>query len=139
MNSVPLDIAFLRLGAHVSRGQRPLCATARDGSLVLVCQSSGFHRPGLGVLRYSGTLSGISRGDSHIAALRQGLDAASAARTPIRLIIRTPGGDGSSSRIHTRADLVGRICEFDGDAYIVDFVRIVEEEPEPPSRGRRKR
>lgn len=138
MNSVSLDLAFSRLGADIARG-RPLCATAKDGSLVLVCQSSGFNRPGAGVLRYSAVLSSMSGVRAHIAALRQSLDAASAAHTPIRLIIQTPGDKGASSRIHTRADLIGSISAFDGDAYSVDFVRVVEEQPEPAPRGRRKR
>jgi hypothetical protein len=38
-----------------------------------------------------------------------------------------------------RADLVGSVAEFDGDAYCVDFVRIQVDEPEPPPRSRRKR
>lgn len=106
---------------------------------MLVCQSSGFNRPGAGVLRYSAVLSSMSGVRAHIAALRQSLDAASAAHTPIRLIIQTPGDKGASSRIHTRADLIGSISAFDGDAYSVDFVRVVEEQPEPAPRGRRKR
>jgi hypothetical protein len=138
MDSVSLDLAFTRLGADIPRG-RPLCATAKDGSLVLVCHSTGFNRPGAGVLRYSAVLSQMSGVRAHITALRASLDAASAARTPIRLIIQTPGGGGASSRIHTRADLIGSVSAFDGDAYSVDFVRVAEEEPEPPARGRRKR
>lgn len=138
MHAISMELAFSRLGADVPRG-RPLCATAKDGSLVLVCQSSGFNRPGAGVLRYSAVLSLMAGVRAHIAALRERLDAASADRTPIRLIIQTPGGNGASSRVHTRADLVGSISAFDGDAYSVDFVRIETEEPEPPPRGRRKR
>lgn len=137
MDSVPLDLAFSRLGADIPRG-RPLCATAKDGSLVLVCHSSGFNRPGAGVLRYSAVLSQMAGVRAHIAALRKSLDAASTAGTPIRLIIQTPSG-GASSRIHTRADLVGSISAFDGDAYSVDFVRVVEQEPEPAPRSRRRR
>jgi hypothetical protein len=138
MDTVSLNLAFSRLGADVPRG-RPLCAIAKDGSLVLVCQSSGFNRPSAGVLRYSAVLSLMPGVRAHIAALQKSLDAASAALTPIRLIIQTASANGASSRIHTREDLVGRVIAFDGDAYSVDFVRIVVEEPEPPPRGRRKR
>ncbi len=140
MHTVSIDLAFSRLGASPPRGQRPLCATAQDGSLVLVCQSSGFTRPNVGVLRYSAKLSLITSGRPQIEALRLGLGAASSGGTPVRLIIRTRDLAGTSSTVHMRSDLVGSVTAFDGDAYSVDFVRLVDEEPAPaPSRGRRKR
>lgn len=139
MNTAPVDLAFSRFGADVAGQQRPLCATARDGSLVLVCQSPGFSRPGVGVLRHSATLSQTSGRRSQIEALRQGLEAANSARTPVRLIIKTRGVGRTSARFHMRADLVGSVAEFDGDTYSVDFVRLSVEEPEVPPRGRRRR
>ena len=139
MDIVPLDLAFSRLGANVAGRQRPVWATAQDGSLVLVCISSGFSRPGTGVLRYSAKLSTSSARASQVEELRLGLGAASSGGTPIRLIIQTPGVGGASSRVHVRADLVGSIAEFDGDSYSVDFVRIEEAAPVPPARSRRKR
>jgi hypothetical protein len=138
MDLVSLEIAFSRLGAEIPRG-RPLCATARDGSLVMVCQSSGFNRPGTGVLRYSAVLSKLSGVRAHITTLRENLNAAAAAHTPIRLIIQTSRGSGESSKIHIRGDLIGSVSAFDGDAFSVDFVRVIEEASEQPSRGRRKR
>lgn len=139
MDIVSLDLAFSRLGADVVGKKRPLCATARDGSLVLVCQSSGFSRPGAGVLRYSARLSLACARPSQIETLRLGLDAAMTGRIPVRLIIQTAGVDGASGRIHMRADLVGSVAEFDGDAYSVDFVRPVVAELAPAPRVRRKR
>lgn len=139
MNTVPLDLAFSRLGAQVPAHRRPLCATAQDGSLVLVCQSSGFSRVRAGVLRYSAKLSLTSARRGQIEALRLGLNAASSGGTAVRLIIQTPGPDGAPARVHMRADLIGSVTEFDGDAYSVDFVRLPGDEPESPPRGRRKR
>lgn len=139
MDTVPLDFAFARLGADVSGRYRPLCATAEDGSFVLVCQSSGFSRPRAGVLRYSAKLSLMTARRTEIETLRIGLDAASAARTPVRLIIRTSSVAGASSTVHFREDLLGSIEGYDGDAYSVDFVRPIVEEPEPPPRERRRR
>ncbi len=139
METLSLDLAFSRLGANIAGQQRPLCATAQDGSLVLVCRSSGFSRPGTGVLRYSAKLSQVTGGRSKVDALRLGLDAATSARTPVRLIIQTPSVGGAPGRIHMRADLVGSVAEFDGDAYSVDFVRLPAQEPVTPARGRRKR
>lgn len=137
METVSLDVAFARLGAHVE-GRRPLCATARDGSLVLVCQSSGFSRPDSGVLRYSASLSKTTAGRSQIEALRLGLGAAASSRAPVRLIIQTPAAGRVPARVHLRADLVGSISGFDGDAYCVDFVRPHAEELEPAPRRRKR-
>lgn len=139
MATAPLDLAFSRLGADAKGRQRRLCATAQDGSLVLVCQSSGFSRPGTGVLRYSARLSTIAARTSQIKTLRLGLEAATSAGTPVRLIIQTPGVGRSASRVHLRPDLVGSVAEYDGDAYCVDFVRIPAAEATTPSRGRPKR
>lgn len=138
MDSVPLDLAFTRLGANVAGRQRPVWANALDGSLVLVCESLGFSRPGAGVLRYSARLSEIPGRSARVPELRESLDAARSGGTPVRLIIQTRGVDGASSRIHVRADLIGSVAEFDGDAYCVDFVRPVDPEVEPPVRKRKR-
>ena len=140
MDSVSLQLAFSRLGVEIAGKRRPLCATATDGSLVMVCQSSGFSRPGVGVLRYSARLSMTVAAGINIEALRQGLNQALSGRTPIRLIIQTPGPERSGSKVHMRADLVGSVAAFDGDAYSVDFVPIAAKEPAlPPPRKTRKR
>ena len=140
MDSISVDLAFSRLGADRAGQQRPLSGIAQDGSLVLVCQSAGFSRPDAGVLRYSAKLSETIARAAQVEPLRLGLDAANSARTPIRLIIKTPGIRGASARYHVRTDLVGSVAGFDGDAYSVDFVRVLEEEePEPPTQRRRKR
>jgi hypothetical protein len=138
LDKVSLDLAFSRLGAQFPGGTNPLCATAQDGSLVLVCRSSGFTRPGAGVLRYSAKLSQISAPRTRIEALRLGLEAGSSGSTPVRLIIHTAGTSGVPQRVHTRADLVGSVIAYDGDAYSVDFVRLVENVSATP-RARRKR
>lgn len=139
MDTVRVELAFSRFGADVTGQQRPLSATAQDGSLVLVCRAPGFSRPGTGVLRYSAKLSQLSARRSQVELLRTGLDAANSARTPVRLIIQTPASGATASRVHMRADLVGSISAFDGDAYSVDFVPLPEEQPEPPPTGRRRR
>jgi len=139
MDTVSLELAFSRLGAKVTGSRRPVWATAQDGSLVLVCQSTGFSRPAPGVLRYSAMLSQLPVRSALVQGLREQLAAASSAGTPVRLIIQTPGAAGTSSRIHVRTDLVGNVAQFDGDAYNVDFVRVAEVEPEPVVPVRRKR
>jgi len=139
MDSVPLQIAFSRLGADVAGQYSPLSATAEDGSLVLVCHSSGFSRPGAGVLRYSAQLSQIAGRRAQVDKLRLGLNAATSAGTPVRLIIHTPRVGAIASRVHLRSDLVGSVSGFDGDTFSVDFVRLLEEKPERSPRSGRKR
>jgi hypothetical protein len=139
MDSTSLDVAFSRLGADVAGRGRPQWANARDGSLVLVCQSSGFTRPSAGVLRYSAQLSLTRVGLTQIPGLRVSLGAALTGSTPVRLIIQTPAAGRVSGRVHVRADLVGSITSFDGDTYSVDFVRPVPIEDPAPVRTRRKR
>ena len=140
MHTIPLEVAYSRLGVELPGSKRPLSAQALDGSLVMVCQSAGFSRPGPGVLRYAATLSLLSSPRSQVDALRTNLAAALEASTPVRLIVQTRAPDGSTGTIHTRADLIGSVSAFDGDAYSVDFTRIAEEEPEePPPRARRRR
>lgn len=139
MNAITLDLAFSRYGVERSDRKRLLCATAQDGSLVLVCQSSGFSRPAAGILRYSATMSQIRASRVQVDQLRAGIEGASSARTPVRLIVQTLRPDGQSNRVHPRADLIGSVTTFDGDAYSVDFVRIAVEQAEPPPPKRRKR
>jgi hypothetical protein len=139
MTTVPIDLAFSRLGADVGGRHRPLWAMAQDGSLVLVCQSSGFSRSGPGVMRYSALLSRLAARASQIEGLSQTLDTAFSNATAVRLIIQTPGVGKTSSRFHVRADLVGSVAAFDGDAYSVDFVQLPNPEAAPAVSGRRKR
>lgn len=123
MIELPLELAFARLGVADAGSKRPLCATAQDGSLVVVCQSSGFSRPGVGVLRYSASLAGMTATRARIGVLRTRLEGACAERTPIRLIIKTAGVGGRPDWLHPRADLIGSITAFDGNAYSIDFVK----------------
>lgn len=136
---ITLELAFARYGVEQSNRQRLLSATALDGALMLVCQSSGFSRPAAGVLRYSATMSLMRAPRAHLTQLRTDIEAAWSGRTPIRLVIQTLRPEARSNRIHTRADLIGSVSAFDGDAFSVDFGRIAPEEsdPTPPKRGKR--
>ncbi|MET0292732.1 MAG: hypothetical protein ABW136_10245 [Steroidobacteraceae bacterium] len=136
----PLDLEFSRLGVALPLPRRSVCATAPDGTLVLVCKSSGFSRPSEGVLRFSAILSTMVAPNDRIDLLRNGLESASKLSTPVRVIIQTPATDKGTKRLHARADLVGSVSAFDGDAYSVDFVRAVAPEAKATEqRVRRKR
>jgi hypothetical protein len=131
-----MDRAFAHFGAEAIGRQRPLSATAGDGSLVLVCQSGGFSRPGIGVLRYTAQLSNLKAGASRLEKFRTRLGDAMTAGTDVRLIIETLAAGRQSARVHVRGDLVGKITGFDGDSYVVDFSRPPPPPPEPKVRRR---
>jgi hypothetical protein len=136
MENLSLEVAYGRYGAQITNKQRSLSAMAADGSLVLTCQSERFSRPGAGILRYSGQLS--QEGTStRVAELGAHLTSARDSGAPVRTVVITPPRGIVRRVIHVRTDLVGKIVDFDGDAFVVDFTR-----PAPPmveTRPRRKR
>lgn len=136
MENLSLEVAYGRYGAQITNKQRSLSAMAADGSLVLTCQSEKFSRPGAGILRYSGQLS--EEGTStRVAELGAHLTSARETDASVRAVVITPPRGIVRRVIHVRTDLVGKIVDFDGDAFVVDFTR-----PAPPmveTRPRRKR
>jgi hypothetical protein len=136
MDQVSIGRAFACFGADTAGRYRPLSATAEDGSLVLLCRSGGFSRPGIGVLRYTTELSAAKTSTPRLTALRTHLRDALSADTDIRLIIETVATGRLSGRIHVRPDLVGKVTGFDGDEYVVDFSR--PPPPPPPPKSRRR-
>ncbi|MEO8307507.1 MAG: hypothetical protein ABI616_05655 [Pseudomonadota bacterium] len=136
MENLSLEVAYGRYGAQITNKQRSLSAIAADGSLVLTCLSEKFSRPGAGILRYSGQLS--QEGTStRVAELAGHLKTARDADASVRAVVITPPRGIVRRVIHVRTDLVGKVVDFDGDAFVVDFTR-----PAPPlvePRARRKR
>jgi hypothetical protein len=137
MENLSLEVAYGRYGAQITNKQRSLSAVAADGSLVLTCLSEKFSRPGTGILRYSGQLS--QEGTStRVAELGAHLTSARDTDASVRAVVITPPRGIVRRVIHVRTDLVGKVVDFDGDAFVVDFTR-----PAPPpmaeSRPRRKR
>jgi hypothetical protein len=133
MDHVSMDRAFACFGADAAGRQRPLSGTAEDGSLVLVCGSAGFTRPGIGILRYTAQLSTSKASSSLLTMARTRITDALSAGTAVRLVIQTLGTGRTPNRIHVRPDLVGKVTGFDGDEYVVDFAR---PPPEPKVRRR---
>ena len=136
IDSVSMERAFSSFGADCAGRRRPLSGIAEDGSLVLVCRSSGFTRPGVGVLRYTALLSAETVASSQVSTLRKQLTTALSAGTEIRLVIETLATERSTARVHVRPDLPGKLSTFDGDAYVVDFSR---PPPPPPAPKHRRR
>lgn len=127
VENLSLEVAFARYGAQATNKQRSLSALARDGSLVLSCESLHFTRPGMGILRYSRRLSELTGAKPRIIELRTQLEAAFGAGTNVRPVVITAPKGLMKRVIHVRSDLEGRVVEFDGDTFSIDFTR-----PAPP-------
>jgi len=117
--------AFGRFGATPSNRFRSLSAVAADGAVVLNCSQQYFAHPSRGVLRYEHRLSGESQDSADVALLGQHLALARDGTLPVRMIVAFSADlrRGDSRGYHVRPDLVGRVVQFDGDHFMIDFTR----------------
>jgi hypothetical protein len=95
--------------------------------MVLNCSPPYFGHPAKGVLRYEDRLSRDASDAKQSELLSQHLTLARDGELPVRLIVKTPVDDGSNKHgrsFHVRRDLIGKLVEFDGDHFIVDFRRL---------------
>lgn len=123
MVNLTLVDAFAQYGGKPANRLHSLSGMAADGAMILSCASTRFGHPKPGVLRYEDK---VSRDPDRSTELSTHLNLARDGKLPVRIIIisSTAQEEGAASRaIHTRIDLVGSVVEFDGDHYIVDFVR----------------
>jgi hypothetical protein len=121
-----LSEAFAIYGAEIARRASRLSAIASDGALIVGCSAKRFSRPAAGVMRYENVLSGDGGGTAEaLQQLRQHLELAHKESRPVRLVIITEAASGAtpSRTVHVRRDLVGSVLEFDGDRYVIDFVK----------------
>ena len=137
MENLKLADAYARYGAKIPRGQPMLSALASDGTVVLSCEAGKFGRTRRDLLRYEDTISTDESPARHKALLGQHLALARDGDLPVHLVIVTPPKGASPRIISVRPDLIGKVTEFDGDHFIVDFSRA---SPSPPARpsGRRR-
>ncbi|MFZ0499812.1 MAG: hypothetical protein WAU49_06885 [Steroidobacteraceae bacterium] len=129
MNLSLID-AFGRFGAKPSSRLGSLSAMATDGAMVLSCLPAYFGHPASGVLRYEGRLSTVEAESKEIGNLGEHLTHARDGSLPVRMVVKSPAPEknGAKTRTyHIRPDLIGKVVEFDGDHFIVDFTR-----QEPP-------
>jgi len=125
MNLSLID-AFSRFGAKPSSRLNSLSAMAADGAMVLSCLPGHFGHPASGVLRYETRLSTVEAESKDIGNLSEHLTHARDGRLPVRMVVKTtiPEKNGAKTRsYHVRPDLIGKVVEFDGDHFIVDFTR----------------
>lgn len=125
MENLKLADAYARYGAKIPRGQPALSAIASDGTVVISCHAAKFARTRRDLLRYEDTISTDEAGTRHKTLLGQHLVLAREGDLPVHLVIVTPPKGPSPRIISVRPDLVGKVTEFDGDHFIVDFSRIV--------------
>jgi hypothetical protein len=137
--NLSLRDAFARFGAKPSNRLRGLSAMATDGALVLNCSQTQFGHPSRGVLRYEDRLSRQSTAAHDTELLGQHLTLAHAGALPVRMVVTSSASDktaGRRSSCHVRHDLIGKVAEFDGDHFVVDFTRAEASRPEAASRRR---
>ena len=137
--NLSLRDAFARFGAKPSNRLRGLSAMAADGALVLNCSLAQFRHPSRGVLRYEDRLSRQSPGSNDTNLLGQHLTLAREGALPVRMVVSVRADDkaaGGGPGCHVRPDLIGKVAEFDGDHFIVDFTRAEVIRPEGSGRRR---
>lgn len=125
MMNLSLMDAFGRFGAKPASRLGSLSAMAADGAMVLNCLSPHFGHPARGVLRYETRLSAAQAESKVLTTLSEHLTRARDEGLPIRMVVtlleREKGGKAGGH--HVRPDLIGKIVEFDGDHFVVDFTR----------------
>ena len=125
MNLTLLD-AFSRFGAKPASRLDSLSAMAADGAMVLNCLPAHFGHPAPGVLRYESRLSSTQAAPKVIVTLGKDLTRARDADLPVRMVITIQEREKTGNRArryHVRPDLTGKVVEFDGDRFVVDFMR----------------
>jgi hypothetical protein len=124
VENLKLADAYARYGAKIPRGQPALSAIASDGTVVISCHAAKFGRTRRDLLRYEDSISTDEAGTRHKTLLGQHLVLARDGDLPVHLVIVTPPKGPSPRIISVRPDLVGKVTEFDGDHFVVDFSRI---------------
>jgi hypothetical protein len=126
MENLNLTDAFAKFGGKAGSRLHAPSAIAADGAMILSCHAGQFAHPTRGVLRYEDRLSRESDHPASAELLAQHLALARDGELPIRMVVITQvqTAAGKAARnIHVRSDLVGRLTRFDGDHFVVDFVR----------------
>lgn len=140
MMKLTLIDAFSRFGAKPASRLGSLSAMAADGAMVLNCLPAHFGHPAPGVLRYETKLSTAQATAKIVTTLGENLTRARDGDLPVRMVVpiqeREKTGN-KACRYHVRPDLIGKLVEFDGDHFVVDFTRPQPARPAAAT-GRRK-
>lgn len=130
MGNLSLLEAFAVFGGKPANRLHSLSAISSSGTeMILGCSGSRFKHPTRGVLRYEDSLTRETQRPAEMLSLGEHLNKARDGNMPIRMIVITEKADpaGKVSReIHVRVDLVGKLIGFDGETFVIDFVRHVQ-------------
>jgi len=130
MGNLSLLEAFAIFGGKPANRLHSMSAISSSGAeMILACAGSRFRHPARGVLRYEDSLARETPRPVEMQSLGEHLNRARDGNMPIRMVVITdkPDTSGKVTReIHVRADLVGKLVEFDGQKFMVDFVRHAE-------------
>jgi hypothetical protein len=135
--NLSLAQAFGQFGARLGDRARAQSAIAADGALVLACHRPYFGHPGPGVLRYEDRLSRGTVTSKDVVLLGEHLGLARDGALPVRMIVTVPRESKPNPKprsFHVRPDLVGKLVSFDGDHFVVDFIRRQEAPAAPAGR-----
>jgi hypothetical protein len=124
MNQLLYREAFARYQATPVK-RSSLSALAQDGALVISCWNFGVTSHG-DAMQYRDSFSQWEEGNAPAGALlREHLNAAVRDNLAVRLIVAHPATKGTrvAKYFHVRPDVVGRVVSFDGDEFVLEFVR----------------
>lgn len=132
MTGLTMTDAFRRYGATLANPQWAVSAIASDGSCVISCWKQ-YTELRDGVLRYTDRLSRWGHNTAGNNLLEKHLQKVSDENLDIRLVlVRTEqtdivdaGGDASKVKktFYVKDELVGRLVTFDGDEFVIEFVK----------------
>lgn len=134
MSKLSLTKAFAQYGARLRNYRWSVSAIARDGSLVFSC----WHQLLIGKtgsrLVYKDKLSRWQGNHIGRDLLHEHLTRAFREKLPVRMVIATlkkpqvVTADASTQpkTFSIRKDLVGRVVEFDGDTFVIDYEILVQ-------------
>jgi hypothetical protein len=93
------------------------------------------------VLRYEDALSRDTSDRPGAVLLGEHLVLARDGQLPVRMIVIAEANNGKPPRynIYARPDVIGRLIEFDGDRFIVDFTRPIVDPKQPEGSRKRRR
>jgi hypothetical protein len=135
MRFVGLEDAFAKYKAKLKNPMWAVSAIADDGSLVVSCWAHLFGGGGKDVMRYTDTLSRWGNNSPGNNLLREHLIAAHSQQLPVRLVIATAANESELAGVtdaskvkktfHVKENVVGKVIDFDGDAFVMEFRKAV--------------
>ena len=131
MSENTLTGAFARYGARLVNRMWAYSAIAEDGSFVFSCWKNFLKQQPNGSLRYEDKLSAWSTNRNGKELFRQHLRQAFVGKLRVRMVVATPRDPARIAArkearsvpktFSVREDLVGKVLEFDGDRFVIEF------------------